>query len=136
MKLNYDCIRDILLVLEEIPYCYYQNGMYCFDDVSIDDIFSSLEEKGYSREDVFYSIFNLDQADFISANFTNVDGGIVRCSVEFITYEGHEFIEQIKPDTVWNKTKGVVKNIGSASLSIISKIASDVIIGLIKTQIV
>lgn len=136
MRLNYDCVRDVLLVLEEILQVRCNGKMYCFDNVSIDKICSTLNDKKYSREDIFYSLFNLEQADYISAHFIEADSGYVGCFVEFITYQGHEFIEQIKPDTVWNKTKGIVKNIGGASLSIISKIAADVIIGLIKTQIV
>lgn len=45
-------------------------------------------------------------------------------SINELTFDGHEFIETIRPKTVWDKTKHIVSQAGTASLAVISDIAS------------
>ena len=43
--------------------------------------------------------------------------------IEDLTYEGHQFLADIRSDTTWNKTKETAKNIGTESLHAIKDIA-------------
>lgn len=44
-----------------------------------------------------------------------------------ITWSGHEFLNTIKSDTVWSKTKEkVARTVGSASLEIIGAVAGSI----------
>lgn len=77
MRLNYDCVRDVLLALEDLLTCEYMNDIAYFNDVSIDDLNEALNDKGYSKETIFYSAYNLGQAKFIVANTVPGDNGIM-----------------------------------------------------------
>lgn len=52
--------------------------------------------------------------------------GLNACRVNYITYEGHEFLETIKPETVWKKTVGIAGKIGNFSLQMLAKISEGV----------
>lgn len=52
-----------------------------------------------------------------------------------LTYEGHQFLANIRLDTTWNKTKEVAKNIGVESLQAIKDIAVATVTALIQNKI-
>ncbi len=56
-------------------------------------------------------------------------------SINDLTFVGHEFLEDIKSDNTWNKTKSVAKNIGTFSLHTLKDISAEVISDLIKKNI-
>jgi len=47
-----------------------------------------------------------------------------------LTYQGHQFLDEIRSDNVWNKTKETAKSIGSFSVNTLSTIATGVITSL------
>lgn len=55
------------------------------------------------------------------------------CSVVDLTPKAHEFINNIRKDTNWNKTKEVAGKVGSFSLNVLSQIATNVITSLINS---
>lgn len=135
MRLNYDCVRDVLLSLEclivlkcsESGSCklYSTNHRKVFEDLCN-------SEKHYSMEDVIYTIKMLDEGNLISAKALYGDGKITNYIVFDITYEGHQFLQNIRPKTVWDKSQSVFKNIGTVSIDIIKTVASAVISDMIK----
>lgn len=127
MKLNYDCVRDVLLSLEELLTCEYSNEIFVFNEISIEELYEKLSDKNYRIEDVLYSVNNLEQAGFIKADFLSADGGIVCCDISNITYEGHQFLQNIRPKKVWDKSKSIFQNIGTISVDIIKSVTSTVI---------
>ena len=126
MKLNYDCVRDVLLKLEEILTCEYSDGTISIESINIDNLYQALSDD-YSVEDIFYSAYNLEQAGFLDANFLFGDGRIVDGVIFNITYSGHQFLQQIRPKTVWDKSKSVFKNIGTISVDIIKSVTSTIL---------
>ena len=56
MKLNYDCIRDVLLTLE--------SGMYG-QPFRLDDLMKALPK--YNFEDLHYAVLKMNEADLIQA---------------------------------------------------------------------
>lgn len=49
-----------------------------------------------------------------------------------MTFQGHEFLEKIRSETVWDqKLKPVFTTIGSMSLDVISNVANSVITSLV-----
>lgn len=126
MKLNIDCMRDILLTVEQADYEETLN-------------FHTLHERipKYSEEDLHYCLVKLDEAGLLEVVTIPVMRqhlpGIK--SIHYLTMSGHEFLESIKSDNVWNRTKNVAFKIGSYSLSTLTNIATGVISELIKQQI-
>lgn len=127
MKLNYDCVRDVLLELEKTLLCKNLDGAFVFETMDLEQLHSNLSNKKYSIEDIFYTIHNLEQAGYIRFEPLKGDGQIVDCVVYDVTYEGHQFLQNIRPKKVWDKSKPVFKNLGTISIDIIKSVTSTVI---------
>ena len=124
MKMNLDCIRSVLLELEDLP----------LDIYAPDDLEKTL--KKYDFEDVNYSLIKLEEAGYVRAQISRTLGGDVEVfSVSDITFSGHQFLEKIRDDQVWGKTKSVAASIGSWALDVVTQIATAVISDLINRRL-
>ena len=122
MKLNPDCVRDILFVVEE--YSTYSN------DVSEDKLYENLIPK-YSQEEILYHVRQCEH----SGLFLKVQHYFGGFSIQDLSPYGHQFINDIRQDTNWNRTKDIAKNVGSFSLDVLKDISSQVITNLISNQL-
>lgn len=127
MKLNHDCIRSILLFLEDFKYIVpNEEGIPSFRSVQIEQIYEAFPN--HSKEDIFYSISNLGQAGFIEHSVTYLDGAVYYCSISYITFAGHQYLESIKNETIWNRIKSTLseRSLGM-SFDLIQTVASSLI---------
>lgn len=122
MKLNPDCVRDILFVVEE--YSTYSN------DVSEDKLYEKLIPK-YSQEEILYHVRQCEH----SGLFLKVQHYFGGFSIQDLSPYRHQFINDILQDTNWNRTKDIAKNVGSFSLDVLKDISSQVITNLISNQL-
>ena len=130
MKLNPDCIRDILLYLEDN--LRVKNNSFSF--ISLETLQNNLTQ--YSKEDIFYSVYNLREIHYIEGTFLGADNiKMYVCLIDNITYAGHQFLDTVKPETVWNKTKSIVKQAGIHTLEFIETIAHDIAVESAKEMI-
>ena len=125
MKLDLDCIRSVMLVLER-ELAFTDNGDILVPTcLTLEQICDLLPD--FSRENVFYSIYNLKQAGYLNVSIQCTGGGgIYRCSVSDITYGGHEFLNKIRDEKRWEKVKGATGAIRDYSLSAIAAIAEGI----------
>lgn len=122
MKLNPDCIRDILLAIEKTS--DFDNVFY-LDDENYDSLVP-----GYDFNTVMYHLRQCDLYGYLYNSSISCTGS---CSVVDLTPKAHEFINNIRKDTNWNKTKEVAGKVGSFSLNVLSQIATNVITSLINS---
>lgn len=123
MRLNADCVRDLMIACENIPYNQSEDMSFFLKQKSMEK---------YQREDIYYSMEKLSEAGFVE--FTRFKAWGVPFDGLFtnITWEGHKFIDTIRSDTVWNKTKEKVSSsVGSASLQVLSSVASSIALKLL-----
>ena len=115
MKLIHDCIREVLLYIE--------------DNQKYDDILnmSNMTSK-YSHEDICYTCEKLAEANFLKIN-KDLLGNVLILNM---TYNGHQFLDNIRDSKVWSNTKSVLSKFESVSIEIISKVASNVILSMIQ----
>jgi hypothetical protein len=69
---------------------------------------------GYTPDELYYNAMQARDAGLIDATFlpNSTDFHVLR-----LTYEGHEFLDAARSDTVWNKAKDmVVKSTGALTL--------------------
>jgi hypothetical protein len=100
MKRDMDCLRALLLKIEELP----SNG-----------IWSGVEVEGYSPAQVAYHAHLAQDAKFIVARFLLDEADVFM--VERLTYAGHEFLDAAREDKLWNKAKEtVLKNAGTLTV--------------------
>ena len=126
MKLNIDCVRDIILTVEKADY---------EERLTFDMLHERIPK--YSKEDLHYCLVKLDEAyllDIVTVSVMRQHLPGIK-SIHYLTFSGHEFLENIKSDNVWNKTKSVAKNVGSFSLHALKDISVGIVSELIKTNL-
>lgn len=135
MKLNYECMRKVLLKLEEL---LELNENLSFKEMTVKEIINipALSNE-FSPEDIAYSIYMLADAELIyyqSEYYKDYNlgnnyhfGKIIASNVKSLTYKGHEFIENIRNDTIWKKVIEKLKPLGGMTIEIISQAAVDTI---------
>jgi len=125
MKLTPDCVRDILLYLENNLVIVNSNE---FSEISLNQIQEALSEK-YTEEDVMYNVYQLHQAHFISGKIYNHGSYILSlCIINEITFAGHQFLETIRPETIWQKTKTSLGKTGSYAFNVLTQVAQNIAI--------
>lgn len=122
MKLDPDCIRDVLMVVE--------------DNATVDTwvdtkAFTELAKK-YGGPAVSYHVRQADWAGLFSKMEKFIGGGFI---IQDLSPQGHEFLANIRQDTNWNKTKQIASKVGSTSLSTLTTVASSVISDLIQKNL-
>lgn len=111
MKLNIDCVRDILISAEEV--ITFEKSFYYEKDTP-----SSLSDK-YSHDEIIYHILQARDSGLITTSSFYDSGRSVY--ITDLTPKGHEFLANIRTETVWNK----LKSKGAASLPILFELAKD-----------
>lgn len=124
LKLNPDCVRDLMLYFEE--HSSYSN------EININQLTLS----NYSQEELVYTSEKLNEANLINCVSKNYMGSrIPIIIVKSITYSGHNFLNNIRDNEVYNKTKMILSSFKSVSIEIISETASKVLTSLISKQL-
>lgn len=121
MKLNHETVRNLLLFVEEQD----------TPGVNLEKLDTFSKNYNYESSEVYYTINRLNEANYINAKIKNYYGGGIDIEIESITWNGHKFLDTIRDNKVWSKTKSIVSGFSSVSLSLIENVASNVITQLI-----
>ncbi|MFQ7657004.1 MAG: DUF2513 domain-containing protein [Anaerostipes hadrus] len=131
MKLNHDCIRDVMIYIENN--CIYEDDSRgnrsihsrVFYEIIHDEKLSSR----YTEDEIRYVVAQLYFEDMVIATMTPETLNFRQFDVDSLSFKGHEFLDNIKDDTIWKKTKKFVgERLNSASLAIIANVASKIAI--------
>ncbi len=116
MQRNWDVVRKILFKLEEQP-----NAEAYLDAHAVNE---------YDAELVSYHMQIMDQAGLIKAKC--IKGQTLNCVALSMTWHGHEFLDGIRRDTIWQKIKGSAREKGiDLSIDVIKTLTAIVIKGYI-----
>jgi len=125
MELKADCIRDVLLYLEENLTLNISKGK--FSIIDLEQLYSGVSEK-YSKEDIWYSVYNLHQIRFIEGRINDAAGQkMFYCEIQNITWNGHQFLNNIRPLSIWEATKIKAKQIGGMSIGALSMVSMSIV---------
>lgn len=133
MTINYDCMRDLLLVLESEIKLNEELETNWLNNEQISLLINSEKQK-YTMPDIAYATIMLEEAEFIDAEIQYAGNAISDIIYSGITYKGHLYLEKIRPQTVWNEVKGVCRKIGAFSVDIILQVATKVVTNSINQQ--
>jgi len=126
MKLEIDCVRDILLAVEDAS----------FDErMTLDWLSKKLPD--WSIEELHYTCLKLGEGGLldlmtIDPHMSYLPGIKVIISM---TYQGHEFLSSIKSPTNWEKTKKIGGDVGAFGIKMAGKIAEGVATSFLKQQL-
>ena len=133
MKLNPDCLRDIMLLVEDRisveTAIENPNGLRKFSYVSIPCLVRLLPDS-YSKEEIIYHIVQLSESGYLKTDFSfatsEMFGYFYLNTIYHITPKGHDFIANIWGKESWAKTNAVLKSLKSISLSVIETVAKGI----------
>ena len=123
MKLNYDCVRSVLLTVEKSKTIDEELNI---NPVTVETIFEQLPK--YEDSEILYTIEKLKEAGYINAALHFAAGHFIDGTVSSITYSGHEYLDNIREPEVWRKVKTMLINAGATTLPLISQ-AAQMLIG-------
>ena len=111
MRRDMDLVRQILFVVEEREEEELRRA--------------PLAVPGYDQPTVARHVEIMQEAGLVDAHVMRADGVPPQAARVFrLTWEGHDFLEATRNDTVWAKTKQFVKEKGGgASLAIVKALA-------------
>ncbi len=89
MKLDPDLVRQILLKVEEFPF---------------DGSFHDVEIEGRTEDEITYHVMLLHEAGLLEALDLSSHSGVC-WKPKRLTYNGHQFLDAARSDTVWQKAK-------------------------------
>lgn len=110
MKRDMDLIRKILFEIEKFEEYHYSNPI-------------SIE--GYSDGITSYHILILHEAGLIVARDNWHEIWKSYYSPIRLTWEGHEFIDLVREDTIWKEAKRIMANTGGMAFEILLKVLMD-----------
>lgn len=123
MKLNHDCIRDVLKHVEnDLHFTEMKQSLA----LSID---------GYSHDEVTYTLMLLVDSGYIIGDIRKYNDGAVNVLYKHLTMKGHELLDNIRDDNVWKTTKEKLSKISSVSIGIINDVAAQVISNILSKQL-
>lgn len=122
MKLNPDCVRDLLLEIEQST---DSNKMYSY---------SPQDEylKKYDKNTVYYHFRQAALSELLYNSEFDMSGDFYCVD---LSPKGHQFLNDIRSENNWKKTKEIAANVGSFSLDALSNIATSVITNLISGKL-
>lgn len=108
MKRDLDLVRKILFVIEE-------------NEDATGRSLIAVRIEGYPEKQIFYHLKLLDEAGLIEA--VDFSGGTqLRWEAQSLTWDGHEFLDSARSETLWKEAKKQMKNIGSSSFQVLLQI--------------
>jgi hypothetical protein len=123
MERNWDTIREILIKLEEME---PERGCLRLSDFPSD--------KAYEYS---YHVELLMEAGLIHGEMSKTLGTHANDFLAIrLTWGGHEFLDAVRSDTVWNKAKdSFIKSGLSMTLDLVKSVASDIAAACLKSTI-
>lgn len=129
MILNKECVRDTLLYIEE--HCTYYDDKrfgHMLHEVSLKELTECEYLKQYDYDTIHYTLEKLFEGRFIQGNYIPNDAPHTFniAYVKALSLNGHNLLDNIRPEPVWDKTKSVLHKVGDFSLGIMSQVAGEV----------
>ena len=112
MKLNHECIRAVLLTIEERSQ-YIEDHIGCLKALYIDDLMEVQRLNIFDKNSVFYAVSKLNEAGFVNATMIT-SAGMSDYKIYDLSFEGHQYLDSIRNDRVWNKVKEQITTLGGS----------------------
>ena len=129
MEINIDCLREVLqYCVDNIDYQESNDDDWEAKHVNLIMLYDSDLKYRYTKKEIMYSVVKLEECHFIKVfqKFPPDRPYLERCTIEDVTFRGHQFLDSIKDPTIWEKTKSVAKTVGNHTLSFLEGTAHDI----------
>lgn len=111
MKRDMNLVRAILLAVESCAEPYVSSASLPMDD--------------WDRAAVLLHLDLMIDAGLIDGEFTEYSGGIGDAYVRRLTWDGYDFLDNVRNEEVWAETRSTIgSKLGSASFDVVKAVAS------------
>lgn len=113
MRLDRDLVRDLLFALE---------AKQDFQIRTRDELIP----EGRERDEVGYALLKMYEAGFITGEVirsSTTPERIIEVMPFELTFKGHEFLDTVRDNEVWRRTKQGVEKAGGASITFVWELA-------------
>lgn len=125
MLLSCDCVRDVLLAVEDLSQVYVAgDNALVFTQITPKAICEKVNQ--YSEEEIYYAAYMLCDAGYLRGLLKKDMSGKTSISILHITYAGHTFLDSVRDVQRWNSAKRVLSSIRDYSLSALQAVASGI----------
>lgn len=134
MRLNPECIRDLMMFCEENTYIETSevNTHLCasYHVLYVDSMRHLSPLSSYPPGELLYHIIQLSESGYIMTDFefdpqNNFHKGNLP-RIYYVTPKGHEFIAKITEKKSWEKASKILGTLGGISLSVIEAVSKSV----------
>lgn len=84
---------------------------------------------------IAYTTLKAEQGGLINAQIMNADNSIYMCIYSSLTYDGHQFLDNVRSNSIWSRTKSIAKKLGCTSLNSLMSIAGKIALDVIQSQL-
>lgn len=122
MKRDMDLVRTILLEIEK-------------SDSFVDA--SNFATNNHSFDEVCYHVDLMGSYGLIDAKtYKGGSGSYIECTIYGLTWDGCDYLDAIRDESIWKKTKEIIKNsVGSTTMALIKEAACMVTKKMIESAI-
>lgn len=124
MRLNPDCIRDILLILDEEYFIPDSHGYV--NQVPPRELLSNKALEKYTPNELLYTIDRLFEAQLLIKGSRYVDAD--RPYIKDLDPDAYTFIDSIKPVSNWEKIKAAFKQYAPSTIPAIIDLAQKILL--------
>lgn len=122
VKLNPDCVRKVLLCLENVEtYVMDEDGDIRLHGIFIEELFEKIPD--YTKPEIYYTLSMLEDGGFLNMTSSHGNNALQHCHISSLTYAGHELLESIRDDGRWKFVKSGLSAVRNYSLSAVEAIA-------------
>lgn len=107
--------------------------LFAIEEKYVDSAIYDLEIDGYDLKSIAYHCLILKDAGLV-CDYDAIFGGdeLLDFGVGALTWEGHDFLDKIRNDTIWNKTKETIKSKGLPMiLDVVKSVSSAIVSGIV-----
>lgn len=141
MRLDMDCIRDLLLCIEDntglrkacffIDHGLSDTAHYTGEETEPFAYQLPLDDK-YENDKLIYHLNYCVDAELVTLSNAST---LYRIMVSDLTPTGHQFLNNIRDEGIWEKVKSISSSFSSVSLQMISNTAAQVLSAIIKHKL-
>jgi len=126
-KLQIEVLPNIIYIENHCIYEVDKFGEKSMHIVNLHELTKSEELFDFQQDDIKHTIAKLLEGDYIKGNLIPKNSGVnfEIVLISQLTLKGHDLLDNIRPEPVWNKTKNVLQKVGDFSLGIMSQIAGE-----------
>lgn len=111
MKRDMDLIREILMRVEDDP---------LFDGYHYTN-FDTSDFPGHTDEEIGYHVDLLMEAGLVTGGDQTMDASST--PISRLTWNGHEFLDNVKDAGIWNQVKARVSTLPSIAFTVLAELA-------------